>query len=175
MTCHSLMELWRDQVTHALTLVPTHHLLLDQPTGSALTTVEAMAASTAAHTLVLTTSMVPEYLDDLWDRGVALLAVGVTDDATLALLLQEVQQGRRVRWRAPGSGLTSAERKVLTLVARGQSNKRIAQTLKLSERTIENTLTRVFEKRRLSGRTEAALYYWGIPTVDPGGFPLSRP
>jgi DNA-binding NarL/FixJ family response regulator len=53
--------------------------------------------------------------------------------------------------------LTERERKILTLVAEGASNKDIAVDLNLSERTIKNYLTIIFQKLQVNNRTEAAI------------------
>ncbi|MCG3208710.1 MAG: Transcriptional regulatory protein DegU [Anaerolineae bacterium] len=53
--------------------------------------------------------------------------------------------------------LTDQERTILTLVANGASNKDIAAELNLSERTIKNYLSIIFQKLQVNNRTEAAI------------------
>jgi DNA-binding NarL/FixJ family response regulator len=53
--------------------------------------------------------------------------------------------------------LTDQERRILTLVADGASNKDIAVDLNLSERTIKNYLSIIFQKLQVNNRTEAAI------------------
>ncbi len=53
--------------------------------------------------------------------------------------------------------LTSRERTVLALVARGLSNRRIADELYISERTARTHVSHVLTKLQLSSRTQAAL------------------
>lgn len=53
--------------------------------------------------------------------------------------------------------LTDQERKILTFVADGASNKDIAVELNLSERTIKNYLSVIFQKLQVNNRTEAAI------------------
>ena len=53
--------------------------------------------------------------------------------------------------------LTDQERKILTFVADGASNKDIALELNLSERTIKNYLSVIFQKLQVNNRTEAAI------------------
>ncbi len=53
--------------------------------------------------------------------------------------------------------LTDQERRILTLVAGGASNKDIAAELDLSERTIKNYLSIIFQKLQVNNRTEAAI------------------
>lgn len=142
------------------------HFVLDLPTGTALRLLEAASPVQVRRMLVLTGSASPEYLDDLWDLGVGLLAVNVADLQTLQLLLAQVIQESRVRWAAPSSALTPGERRLLHLLARGYTNKQLAATLHLSERTVQNTLTRIFEKLGVSSRLEAGLRYWNCPVQE---------
>ena len=53
--------------------------------------------------------------------------------------------------------LNEQERAILTLVANGASNKDIATKLALSERTIKNYLSIIFQKLQVNNRTEAAI------------------
>lgn len=53
--------------------------------------------------------------------------------------------------------LSEQERTILTLVANGASNKEIAAKLNLSERTIKNYLSIIFQKLQVNNRTEAAI------------------
>jgi DNA-binding NarL/FixJ family response regulator len=53
--------------------------------------------------------------------------------------------------------LTDQERRILTLVAEGASNRDIAGDLNLSERTIKNYLSIIFQKLQVNNRTEAAI------------------
>jgi DNA-binding NarL/FixJ family response regulator len=56
----------------------------------------------------------------------------------------------------PPKELTPRERAVLALVAEGKRNREIAQTLGISEATVENHLHHIFQKLGVSTRTEAA-------------------
>jgi RNA polymerase sigma factor (sigma-70 family) len=58
----------------------------------------------------------------------------------------------------PTKELTPRERQILALVAEGKRNREIAQTLGISEATVENHLHRIFQKLGVSNRTEAARY-----------------
>lgn len=72
---------------------------------------------------------------------------------------------RIVSWLGTGSpadplaalGLSPRERSVLESLCRGMSNKEIASALQVSEGTVKNHLTRVFEKLGVEDRTQAAL------------------
>jgi DNA-binding NarL/FixJ family response regulator len=53
--------------------------------------------------------------------------------------------------------LTDQEKRILTRVAEGASNKDIADDLNLSERTVKNYLSIIFQKLQVNNRTEAAI------------------
>jgi NarL family two-component system response regulator LiaR len=55
-------------------------------------------------------------------------------------------------------GLTQGEMDVLHLVAQGADNKTIAKRLVLSERTVANRLSNVYQKLHVNSRTQAALF-----------------
>ena len=58
----------------------------------------------------------------------------------------------------PGGELTEREREVLALVARGYTNKQIADSLCVSEKTARNHVSHILEKLGLSRRSEAAAF-----------------
>jgi DNA-binding NarL/FixJ family response regulator len=57
--------------------------------------------------------------------------------------------------------LTEREAAVLELIAKGQSNRQIAQTLHLAEGTVKNHVSRVMQKLHASTRTELAVLVLG--------------
>ena len=59
--------------------------------------------------------------------------------------------------KAGTRGLTRREMDVLQLVAKGSSNREIAQMLFISEKTVKNHLTSIFQKLGVQDRTQAAL------------------
>jgi DNA-binding CsgD family transcriptional regulator len=63
---------------------------------------------------------------------------------------------RRAADTAGRNGLTERERSVAELVAAGRSNKEVAATLFLSEKTVEANLTRIYDKLGVRSRTELA-------------------
>lgn len=54
--------------------------------------------------------------------------------------------------------LTERERKVLDLIAEGLTNRQIAETLYIAEKTVKNYVTNILMKMGLQRRTEAAVY-----------------
>jgi NarL family two-component system response regulator LiaR len=71
-----------------------------------------------------------------------------------ARVLQEMQQQRNT----PLDVLSSREREVLTLIARGRSNREIASALTLSEQTIKSHVSNILSKLHLADRTQAAIF-----------------
>ncbi len=65
--------------------------------------------------------------------------------------------------------LTKAEIDILRLVAHGEENKKIATRLQLSEKTVANRLSVIYEKIRVTNRVQAALYalQHGLVTPPP--------
>ncbi|HZU70572.1 MAG TPA: response regulator transcription factor [Ktedonobacteraceae bacterium] len=87
-------------------------------------------------------------------KAIRLVASGqLLLDTTIAKQAME-----RMTSQAPGSELTEREREVLALVARGYTNKQIADTLYVSEKTARNHVSHILEKLGLSRRSEAAAY-----------------
>ncbi len=78
---------------------------------------------------------------------------------------------RRLATEGPGDEVTRLspqEERVLALVAEGRTNKEIAATLGLSDKTVKNYLSHVFEKLNLSRRAEAAALFARRRAPDPG-------
>ena len=86
-------------------------------------------------------------------RSIRLVASGhsLIDANTTKLAVERLEQ-------MPGSELTEREREVLALVARGYTNKQIADTLYVSEKTARNHVSHILEKLGLSRRSEAAAF-----------------
>ncbi len=94
-------------------------------------------------------------------RAIETVAAGqsLLDPAVTQKVLDSIQ-----RWAAgqPPDEMTQLspqERNVLALVAEGKTNKEIAAALGLSDKTVKNYLSHVFEKLNLSRRSEAAAFF----------------
>jgi len=55
-------------------------------------------------------------------------------------------------------GLTAREVEILKLIAKGQANKQIAFNLKISEKTVRNHISHIYEKLQIYDRAQAVLY-----------------
>ncbi|HEU4429186.1 MAG TPA: helix-turn-helix transcriptional regulator [Myxococcota bacterium] len=62
-----------------------------------------------------------------------------------------------------GEQLTEAERRVAREVARGRTNHEVAEALRVSEKTVEWNLTKVYRKLAVRSRTELALKIQQLP------------
>jgi two-component system response regulator DevR len=104
-------------------------------------------------------------------RSVRMVASGQTllDVATAQQTIQRLTQAS-----GPGGSLTEREREVLTLVARGQTNKQIAEELSVSEKTARNHVSHILEKLDLNRRSEAAAYAVEHRLVPPKMPPASQ-
>jgi DNA-binding CsgD family transcriptional regulator len=139
----------------------------------------AADALAIAQTAVAAAERVPAPLDALEARllaGRALVAAGhrsagetalqqVADDAEQSgarrLQRAAARELRRLAPAAPRGALTERERDVAVLVAQGRSNRDVAATLYLSEKTVANTLTRVYAKLNVSSRSQLARMHSG--------------
>jgi DNA-binding NarL/FixJ family response regulator len=109
-------------------------------------------------------------LEDLC-RIVRLLAAGeaALDPRTTRVLLAHVRR-QPARARDGEAALTEVERRVLTLVAAGKTNKEIGLDLALSVKTVKNRLGHAFSKLRVTRRAEAAVLFT-VPGASPDDDP----
>jgi DNA-binding NarL/FixJ family response regulator len=63
--------------------------------------------------------------------------------------------------------LSPQERRVLDLIAEGQTNKQIAESMFLAEHTVKNYITGLLRKLKMASRTEAAIYATKLKTEGP--------
>ena len=86
---------------------------------------------------------------------------------------------RRVNWQKPVEKkldlpyntekrpvLTSREKEVIALAAKGKSNKEIAEKLVLREVTVKSHLNNIFKKLKVTNRTQAVLLAMQTDLID---------
>ncbi len=76
-----------------------------------------------------------------------------------ARLVKDVQ-GIRSESINPFSELSEREMEILRLIASGISNREIAETLFISEKTVKSHVSNILSKLHLADRTQAAVYAW---------------
>lgn len=122
--------------------------------------------------IVLTTFNEPLKITAALRAGVDGYLLKDADGEALLQAVQAVQQGGMPLHPAIASylrealervdmnrlySLTEREKEVLQLVAKGLSNKEVAYTLSLSEGTVRVYVSHIFDKLKVSSRTEAAI------------------
>ena len=93
-------------------------------------------------------------------RTISSILLGETyvTPALAARLLKQVRQAPPVNQRgADLATLTTREEEILDEVARGLTNKEIANKLGISEKTVKHYMTNIMEKLQVRNRVEAAL------------------
>ncbi|HEV3055033.1 MAG TPA: response regulator transcription factor [Solirubrobacteraceae bacterium] len=139
-----------------------------------------------AHVIVLTSFLDDDRLMPAIQAGAAGYLLKDVEPAELARAIRAADAGdaildptvaaRVVRAIADGSTptapdqdrLTRREHEVLTLLARGRSNKRIAYELGISEKTVKTHVGHLFAKLGVTDRTQAALLAVQHGLVHPG-------
>jgi DNA-binding NarL/FixJ family response regulator len=81
----------------------------------------------------------------------------ILDPTVAARVVQAIADGSRTAVPPDPERLTKREYEVLTLIARGRSNKRIAFELGISEKTVKTHVGHVLAKLGVTDRTQAAL------------------
>ncbi len=84
---------------------------------------------------------------------------GILSPSLVPKVLAEFQRfsETKAELRKLFSELTPRERDILRLLAQGKSNREIAQTLYLTEKTVRNYVSNILRKLEVNSRTEAAL------------------
>jgi two-component system, NarL family, response regulator DevR len=82
----------------------------------------------------------------------------LVDPALMQKVFQRVREATRKAEDESFADLSEQELKVLALVAKGKTNKEIADTVFLSEKTVRNYVSSILSKLHLSTRSEAAAY-----------------
>ncbi len=99
-------------------------------------------------------------------RGGAVISPGTTRRFVDRIVATRTHQG--VRSQTVLDVLTSREREVLTMIARGMSNREIAGQLVISELTAKTHVSRVLGKLGLASRVQAAVLAYETGLVRPG-------
>jgi two-component system, NarL family, response regulator LiaR len=82
-------------------------------------------------------------------------------------LVEQVAHQPAIRQTVPAPSLTEREREVIQLVAQGKSNREIAGTLTISEKTAKAHISNILGKLGLNDRTQMAIYAIKNGLVDP--------
>jgi two-component system response regulator NreC len=134
---------------------------------------EVLSACPKTRVLILTMHDDAAYLRSALSAGAAGYVVKRAADSELMSAIRAVHAGRTFvdltqtpglaqpplpgkvagRWQPP-KNLSRREREVLRLLAQGHSNQQIADTIRLSVKTVETYRTRLSEKLGLKGRAE---------------------
>lgn len=94
----------------------------------------------------------------------------ILDPAVTTRVLNLVRNGVPQSESDKLAQLSAQERRVLALVADGKTNKEIAEQMGLSDKTVKNYLSNIFEKLQISRRSQAAVLY----TESRGAKPAAR-
>jgi two-component system response regulator DevR len=137
---------------------------------------EILKNSPDSRILILTSVLDDTVVDDAIRAGAHGYLLKEIDGRGLVAAIRDVAAGRstldpaitaRVMRIVKGGGperdvlavLSPQERRVLALIAEGCTNKEVAAELGLSDKTVKNYLSTVFEKLHVSRRSEAAVLY----------------
>ena len=139
-------------------------------------TKEIVACFPQTKVLVLTTFDKDEYVAQALLNGAAGYLLKDTPSEEIAQAIRAVYKGytqlgpglgKKVIAQIPASAkspptawdeLTAREREVLRLIATGASNREIAQTLYIAEKTVKNHVTNILSRLNLRDRTQAAIF-----------------
>jgi len=94
-------------------------------------------------------------------RAIETVAAGrsILDPQVTERVLARLRAGASSEAAGKKLDLSPQEQKVLALVADGQTNKEIASALQLSEKTVRNYLSHIFQKLHVTRRSQAAVLY----------------
>ena len=80
------------------------------------------------------------------------------DTSVTAAVLERVRRGKE---EDPMAQLTDQEKKILELIAEGQTNRQIAGQINLSDKTVKNYVSNILGKLEVSRRSQAAAFLAG--------------
>jgi DNA-binding NarL/FixJ family response regulator len=146
-------------------------------------TEQILAGSPSTRVMILSAFDDEEYISEALQVGASGYLVKTIPSAELVDAVRRVHGGEVVLQpemsaklagymrRAYGRGdepiLSPRELEVLTLLAKGASNKEIARRLSISLRTVEGHLSNIFGKLGVSSRTEALVFAISHHLVEP--------
>lgn len=125
-------------VTHALQTGAQGYLLKEIDTESLLEAIKVVYDGGSYLHPKVTHNLVREYRKLVEDK-----------EATSGL--------QRIEYRKPLHLLTRRECQVLQLLSEGQSNRKIAETLVISEKTVKNHVSNILQKMKVNDRTQAVV------------------
>lgn len=116
------------------------------------------ATSPMPAVVVLTSYDYPQYADAALRLGAAGFVVKTAPTSELLDAIRRAASGGLAFGVRPGNGVTLSgrEREVMRLVVDGASNDEIGARLRISSRTVESHLRRLFERLDVASRTELA-------------------
>ncbi len=80
------------------------------------------------------------------------------DPAVTAAVLDRLRRAAHAEESGAFDELTEQERRVLARVAQGESNRQIAETMHLAEKTVRNYVSNILSKLALASRAQAAAF-----------------
>lgn len=83
----------------------------------------------------------------------------IMDPATTHALLQYMRSCPVQEHTSPGGILSPQEERVMVLVVEGKTNKEIGLNMGLSQKTVKNYLSNIFQKMQVSRRSQAAVLF----------------
>ena len=96
---------------------------------------------------------------DLVDAVRTVAAGGsLLDPAVTSRVLERLRNARRVEEAGAFADLTDRERRVLAHLSEGASNRQIAESMGLAEKTVRNYVSSILAKLALESRSQAAAY-----------------
>ena len=138
-------------------------------------TAKIVAAQPAVKVLILTTFDTDTFVLQALRAGASGYVLKDAEPAAIASSIMAVVSGERVMASAVANrvldmltgastpkefydGLTGREIEILKLIATGKPNKQIAYSLKISEKTVRNHISHIYEKLEIYDRAQAVLY-----------------
>ncbi|MDN3015980.1 response regulator transcription factor [Paenibacillus sp. BSR1-1] len=83
----------------------------------------------------------------------------ILQDVVLEKIKSNLSENKETESKIDASLFTEREREIMSLIAKGYSNKAISKQLFISEGTVANYITSILGKTRLEHRTQIAIYY----------------